>query len=278
MAKPIRLLVYRRLAAGLGLTALAAALIFVHGALRVALQPAGLYTGLVLYALVIALTLFNARKKLPFLPLLRASTWMQFHIYAGWLTVLVFLLHTNWRWPHGTMEQILEVLFILVVLSGVFGLLISRWLPARMTRSGEPIVYERIPALRLQLREHVETRVRHGEKTTDSSSLADFYVRHLRAYLDRKPGWWLPLAGSDPLLLQVQRELQALQRYLNPDEQAIARELAECIEAKRDLDYQYAGNRLLKLWLFVHIPLTYSLIILGLVHGLIAVRYTVGWF
>ncbi|HXC01353.1 MAG TPA: hypothetical protein VNU49_01790 [Opitutaceae bacterium] len=278
MAKPIRPLIYRRLAAGLGLAVFAAALIFLHGVLRVALQPAGLDTGLILYALIVALTLFNARKKFPFLPLLRASTWMQFHVYTGWLAVLVFLLHTNWSWPHGTMEQILEVLFILVALSGVFGLLISRWLPARMTRSGEPIIYERIPALRIQLREHVEARVRHGEETTASSSLSDFYVRHLRAYLNRKPGWWLALAGVDPMLLQVRTELQALERYLNPDEQAIARELEECIEAKRDLDYQYAGNRLLKLWLFVHIPLSYSLIILGLVHGCLAIRYTIGWF
>jgi hypothetical protein len=278
MAKPVRLLLYRRLAAGLGLATFAAALIFLHGILRVAMLPAGLYTGAILYALVIVLTLFNARKKFPFLPLWRASTWMQFHIYTGWLTVLVFLLHTNWSWPHGTMEQILEVLFILVALSGVFGLLISRWLPSRMTRSGEPIVYERIPALRLQLREHVEARVRHGEETTASSSLSDFYVAHLRAYLDRKPGWWLALTGVDPVLLQVHNELKALQRYLNPDEQAIARELDDCLEAKRDLDYQYAGNRLLKLWLFVHIPLTYSLIILGLVHGCLALRYTIGWF
>jgi hypothetical protein len=278
MAKPVRLLIYRRLAAGLGLAVLAAALIFLHRMLRVALQPAGLYTGLVLYALVVALTLFNARKKLPFLPLLRASTWMQFHIYTGWLTVLVFLLHTNWRWPHGTMEQILEGLFMAVAVSGVFGLLISRWLPARMTRSGEPVIYERIPALRLRLRAHVEARVRHGEETTGSSSLFDFYVGHLRTYLVRKPGWWLALAGTDPMLLRVRSELQALERYLNPDEQVIARELEECIEAKRDLDYQYAGNRLLKLWLFVHIPLTYSLIILGLVHGCLAIRYTAGWF
>jgi hypothetical protein len=278
MAKPLRIFIYRRLAAGLGLAAFAAMLIFLHGMLRVALRPADLWTGVILYALVVALTLFNARKKLPFLPLLRASTWMQFHIYTGWLTVLVFLLHTNWSWPHGTMEQILEVLFALVALSGIFGLLISRWLPARITRSGEPIIYERIPALRLQLRAHVEARVRHSEETTASSSLSDFYVRHLRAYLDRKPGWWLALAGVDPRLLRVRSELKALQRYLNPDELALARELEECIEAKRDLDYQYAGNRLLKLWLFVHIPLTYSLIILGLVHGFLAVRYTTGWF
>ncbi|HTQ30392.1 MAG TPA: hypothetical protein VMI53_04210 [Opitutaceae bacterium] len=278
MAKPVRLLISRWLAAGLGLAVFATALIFLHGMLRIALQPAGLYSGLILYALVIVLTLFNARKKLPFLPLLRASTWMRFHLYTGWLTVLIFLLHTNWRWPQGTMEQILEVLFVLVALSGVFGLLITRWLPARMTRSGDPIIYERIPALRLQLREHVEARVRQCEETTASSSLSDFYVRHLQTYLDRKPGWWLPLVGSDRMLLRVRRESQALQRYLNTDEQAVARELDECIEAKRDLDYQYAGNRLLKLWLFVHIPLTYSLIILGLIHGFIAVRYTTGWF
>ena len=44
-----------------------------------------MYTGWLLLALVLGLTFFNARKKLPFLPLLSASTWLQAHIYLGWL-------------------------------------------------------------------------------------------------------------------------------------------------------------------------------------------------
>ena len=43
-------------------------------------------TGWILFALILALTFYNGRKKLPFLPLLSSETWLQFHIYAGLLT------------------------------------------------------------------------------------------------------------------------------------------------------------------------------------------------
>ena len=39
----------------------------------------------------------------------------------------------------------------LVVASGAFGLWLSRWLPPRLTRSGESLVFERIPMLRHRL-------------------------------------------------------------------------------------------------------------------------------
>ena len=66
---------------------------------RVALRPVAMYTGWLLLVLLLGLTFFNARKKLPFIPLFSASTWLQVHIYAGWLACFVFLLHTGGRLP-----------------------------------------------------------------------------------------------------------------------------------------------------------------------------------
>lgn len=68
-------------------------------------------------------------------------------------------------------------------------------------------------------------------------------------------------------------ELKTLDRYLNEQEKAIADEIRDWIETKQNLDFQYAAQRLLKLWLFVHIPVTYSLILLGAVHGIVAMLY-----
>ena len=62
-----------------------------------------------------------------------------------------------------------------------------------------------------------------------------------------------------------------------PREKEVAAELREWIEAKRNLDTQLFGQRLLKLWLFIHIPASFSLLLLGLVHGLIALRYASGF-
>ncbi len=264
--RPLRLW----LAAGLA----AVAVVGAHHVLRATLRPAALWTGGILYALVLGLALFNGRKKLPFLPLARASTWLQIHVWAGWLSLLVFLLHTSWHWPHGRLEQMVGAVFVLTAASGVFGWHLSRLLPPRLTRSGEPLTYERVPEFRQAIRRQVEELVRAAEKKTESSTLGDFYLEHLSAYLDRQPYLLSPLRGGGRAHHAIMARLEAIERYLHPDERADAARLREWIEAKRNLDIQYAGQRLLRLWLFVHIPATYALLLLGAVHGWIAFSYS----
>ena len=86
------------------LVALAAAVALAAFACRIfdtALLPTPIYTGILLLAILLLLTLFNARKKLPFMPVFRASTWMQIHIYVGLFSVVVFLIHIGFAFPNG---------------------------------------------------------------------------------------------------------------------------------------------------------------------------------
>jgi len=241
---------------------------------RNALRPVGLLTGWLLLALLLGLVFFNARKKLPFLPLLSASTWLQFHVYAGWLTVLVFLLHTGARRPGAPLEWLLWLAFVLVAASGAFGLWLSRWLPPRLARSGESLVYERMPMLRRQLETEASALVRQAETETKSTTLADFYLRLLAPYFARHPALLAPLTGDDAAHHHVTRELAALRRFLNQQEMVFVDQLGELLEAKRNLDFQLAGQRLLKLWLFVHIPLTYGLLVLVGAHVWLVLHYS----
>jgi hypothetical protein len=239
-----------------------------------ALRPVAVYTGWLLLALVLGLTFFNARKKLPFLPLFSASTWMQGHIYLGWLTCFVFLLHTGARLPTGRLEGLLAAVFAVVAASGAFGLWLSRWLPPRLVRSGESLVYERIPALRHRLVEEAREVVRRAETETQSSTLPDLHLRVLHGYFQRVPPLLAPISGDDPEFHRVRQELESTRRYLSEPEENLARTLADLIEAKRNLDTQLAGQRLLKLWLFVHIPLSYGLLVLGAAHVWLVLNYS----
>jgi hypothetical protein len=254
----------------LGVSALTAALSHL---LEISLHPAAIYTGGLLLALVLALTLFNARKKLPFLPLGNAATWLQIHIYVGLFSLVVFLLHIHFRAPHGWLQGALAFVFCLVAFSGVFGLYISRSLPPRMTRSGEPLIYERIPAYRLKVKSAIEDLVRKAEAETDSSTLGNYYVAHLREFVDHVPAAPSALLNPERALHGILAGMTALNRYLNPQEKEIAGEIGDWIETKQNLDFQYASQRLLKLWLFIHIPATYALILLALVHGYTATIY-----
>ncbi|MEO5855941.1 MAG: hypothetical protein ABIR21_07810 [Chthoniobacterales bacterium] len=270
-------LVVRRIWFLSALLLLSLAFAFFWSVLRAALRPTAIYTGALLLTLVLALALFNARKKLPFLPLLRAATWLQIHIYAGWFCLVLFLLHIQFRLPGGAFEITLALVFAIVVLSGFFGLYLSRQLPSRMARSGEPLLYERIPAFRLQIQKEVEALVREAERETESSTLGNFYVEYLRDFFSSRAHVFTALGNPDRKWHALLAETKGLDRYLNERERAIASEIRDWIETKQNLDFQDASQRLLKLWLFVHIPFTYSLIILGVVHGIVAMLHVGRW-
>ena len=72
---------------------------------------------------------------------------------------------------------------------------------------------------------------------------------------------------------QAQFSSWLLDHPLKTDTTELRREVQEWIEAKENLDFQESSMRLLKGWLFVHIPLTYSLILLGIAHGVIVLMY-----
>ncbi|MEJ1973430.1 MAG: hypothetical protein WDM96_13495 [Lacunisphaera sp.] len=125
---------------------------------RTALRPVGMYTGALLLALIMGLLLFNARKKLPFFPAAEGEHLAAGARLRGWLTVLVYGLHVGFRWPSGRLGMMLAGLFWFVTASGVVGLWLSRWLPPRLARSGESLIYERIPLLRHRLQTEARRR------------------------------------------------------------------------------------------------------------------------
>ena len=161
----------RRWMLSLTTLALVLALALAWGLLSNALRPVGLYTGWLLLGLVLLLTFFNARKKLPFLPILNASTWLQIHVYAGWITCFVFVLHTGARLPGGRLEFLLWLCFIVVAASGISGLWLSRWLPPRLARSGESLIYEQIPLLRHRLETEAKALVHQANLVIGSTTV-----------------------------------------------------------------------------------------------------------
>ena len=252
--------------------------------LNIALRQAALWSGLTLFGVLLFLTAFNARKKLPFLPLLKASAWMRVHNYAGWFAIGLFLLHIHPRVPpahvfgvpRGLLELWLAALFLAVNASGIIGLVLSRLLPPRLARHGEEVLFERLPALRRQLSAQVERLMLDSVAQTQSSTLADFYLTRLKTFFDRPSDVLWHLLGSDGPLQARLAGLAALDRFFNDKERVIAATLAEQIRAKDNLDFHFACQGLLKTWLFVHIPLAYSLILVALVHGFLAWSFTHG--
>jgi hypothetical protein len=227
-------------------------------------------TGYMLLAAVLFLALYNVRKKLPFLPLGSAAAWLQWHLYVGMGTVGVFGLHAGVSWPRGALDAVLAAVYLLTVASGLVGLYFTRAIPAQLARLGDEIIYERIPAFRRQVRQQVGEVVLESVAASGATTLADFYTGRLYDYFGRPRGWHYFVRPTTARRRALMREMHDLRRYLSEPEQAGCERLFSLVRRKDDLDFHDARQRLLKLWLFAHIGLTYTLVLLALVHGLLA--------
>ena len=225
---------------------------------------------------VILLASYNLRKKLPFLPLVDSSTWLQVHVYGGLVTAFVFALHTSFRLPNGVLETGLWLLFVTVAASGLLGIALSRLLPSRLRRHGERIIYERIPTFRAELADEVGALATRSVTETGSNTISQYYVTRLLPYFRQPRNVLAHVIGYNEPMLRMRREIKSLERYLNPQGKEILGEIEARIIAKNNLDYQYALQLVLKAWLFLHIPLTYSLIVVAAVHGVLAYAFIDG--
>ncbi len=230
------------------------------------LRDTAYLSGWILLTLTLFLTLYNARKKLTYPPLVRASTWLHFHAYGGMLSLVAFLVHLRFQWPNGRIEVVLATLFVAVAGSGIVGLFLSRAVPPRLAVRGEEVIFERIPVFRRKLREQAEQLVVDCVEVAHASTLADFYTERLADFFAGPRHFWRHLAQSSRRSRGLLAELASLDRYLGDREREAAKELAGLIEAKDSLDYHHALQGTLKGWLFVHIPLTYAMLVFIVVH------------
>ncbi len=244
----------------------AAGLLAWHTAHYVALYNPAFLTGWLLLAVIFLLTLYNGRKKLPMLPMGTAAAWLQWHLYLGLLAIFIFALHIDWTLPSGILEGFLALFFIVVAGSGVVGIYLSRKFARMLTRRTEEVVLERIPQFIATLRAQAEDLALKSAVETGSSTIADFYGSRLSSYFAAPRNFRLHLQGSHRASFALMTDLDDMTRYLNDQETVYLEELRLLVERKDQLDYAYALQSTLKAWLFVHLPVTYGLILLTLLH------------
>ena len=234
--------------------------------LSITLHRTAMVSGWTLFLLVVVLTAYNLRKRITFLPLGRSSTWLQVHIFVGLLSIAVFGMHIGWRIPNGVLEVALAGVFLTVALSGIVGLGISRVFPRRLSERGEEVFYARIPRVLHRIRTAVEQEVLACLREDDSTAVPEFYSEHLRPFFERHHHFWNHLIKSRRSELKLLRRMDAYTRYLNSHEKQAIEAIKDYVKVKSDLDFHFAHQKILKTWLFVHVPLSYSLVVMAIFH------------
>jgi hypothetical protein len=237
--------------------------------LRQNLERDSFASGYIMLAAIVFLSAYNLRKRLPAISWLGSSSrWMQLHIYVALGSFVMFVSHVGLEIPHGILERCLAAAYLVVFGSGLVGLYWSRSIPSRLTAVGEQVVFEHIPMLRRQVAGQVRALL--FEQSGGSAVLGRYYLRRLARFFERaRPVYYL-VHPSGTERRAILSEIEDLDRYLAPAHRETGRKLAEFVRRKDDLDYHFALQGRLKIWLFLHIGLTYSLLILGMTHGIAA--------
>ncbi len=237
--------------------------------LRSSLRNPAWVTGFMLMGSLWFLVAYNLRKRLAFLPRLGTSAaWMQAHICVAFVSIAIFVAHAGFGIPNGSFERLLATLYVIVAGSGVYGLYITRTVPKKLTALNHEVIFEQIPLLRRRLVERARQLIRESARSTDV--LARFYVNRLIHFLERPRSLAWQVSPSPRRSRQLVLEIQGLDRYLSESDRQTSRQLAQIVRDKEDLDYHRAMQGRLKVWLFMHVGLTYGLMLTAMLHGVMA--------
>lgn len=257
--RPVRLSV----AVALGLLALAA--LWVHE--RSAPRRLVIHSGLLLAGLVLICAAYGVRRRLPLTRWTQLATWFSLHLWAGWLALAAYVVHAGVAWPTGRLEQALALVFAGVAGSGLVGLWLSRRLPGRLGLRGEELLGALIPGACEALRREAEACL-EGDPAPRQVAL---YQDRLAALMARPRPRWGHVLGVGPTVAErrLLAEIDAV-AGASPSGPAPASPLGRVVARKLDLDYQLSLQRALRGWLLIHVPLTGSLVLIGTLHGLLA--------
>ncbi len=187
-----------------------------------------------------------------------AQSWLQFHIYGGTLFILLVLMHTGFRPPAGILGWSMWLLSMWLVLSGLLGIVLQRWIPALLA-SGltTEVLYDRIPELVASIGEQAVVLT-----ATCDQAVRDFYERSLSA----------SMAGPQPRLIYYlditggiqsrTRQFDHIRNFLSAGEVKKLNHLETLFRAKLEMDAHYTLQRTLRWWLYGHVPASVVLIAL----------------
>lgn len=265
-------LLSRNTAINLAVASVAFALFFFENARRdIALHKVQFFSGWSLFACITVMMLLGWRKKVVILPFGRVRFWLLVHYYVGFLTIAVFVVHTRFELPGSLLHWLLWGLLMFVTLSGLAGAIMSKILPPRLEAQGERMLFDRIPLFRAQLAEQAEAIARESVQDGNTRSIARLYIDTLSDFFVGPRNILAHLVASKVPQARLVGQLSAIERYLDEPGKARLQKMRDLIEAKSNLDFHYSNGGLLRIWLFVHVPATYALLVAIAVH--VALEY-----
>jgi hypothetical protein len=209
--------------------------------------------------------------------------WRKIHIFIGYLLIAVFLSHSDFSLPDTAFEWALWAGVMLVMLSGIFGGYLN-W-----SSEAKGLIDARVGADRIRIRLSEIARDAHDLVATldppaqiglplppYNAWIADLYTNHLREFFAGPRHVWPHLIGSQKPLKFLTNEIENLSRFVDGESQEKLSAIQDLVIEKDRLDAARVHFALSKAWLFVHVPATYALIVLVLLHIVVVYSFSSG--
>jgi hypothetical protein len=213
-----------------------------------------------------------------------AMRWRKLHIFLGYLLIAVFISHSDVSLPDTGFEWALWTGFVLVTLSGIFGAYLAWSLKAK-GRIDEGVSYDRIPTLRADLARDVRAAVDETDPAAAQIPLPgiphdawimDLYANHLRDFFEGPRNFTAHLIGSQRPLKRLTDEIDNLSSYVDQQSREKLVAIKTLVVEKDRLDFARVYLGLTKGWLFVHVPVTYALTVLTVLHVIVVYAFSSG--
>lgn len=237
------------------------------------LANASFFTGSTLLGVILLLVLLGVRRRIPVLPLGSVSVWTQIHLYAGIFSAGVYVMHVPDLVAAGIFECGLSIVFLVVTASGFYGIYASRTLPKRLTAVKGQHRFDCVAWHRDQIAEKGRELLDELNEKTGVRVLGSFYTNYLNPFFNSPPSLAQVLVPSSVRRRRLLSGLTELHRYLESEGRTTAGRFAALVRRRDDLDYQYALQLRLRLWLVIHCIFSVALVVGGLVHAVMAWRF-----
>ncbi len=212
-----------------------------------------------------------------------AMRWRKIHIFLGYLLIAAFISHSDFSLPDTGFEWALWAGFVMVTLSGIFGAYLAWSLKAK-GRIDEGVSYDRIPTLRTELARDVAAVAETDLASTQialpglphDAWIIDLYTNYLRDFFQGPRNFTAHLIGSQRPLKRLTDEIDDLSRYVDQLSKEKLAAIKNLVVEKDRLDFARVYLGLTRGWLFVHVPVTYGLIVLTVLHVLVVYAFSSG--
>lgn len=234
-------------------------------------SPLGILLGIASLVLIVLLILFGWRKRAYKSNLGTLDGWLQAHLYFGVVALPLVLLHAGFLF-RDKLATAAFVVLALVVGTGLLGSLLYRTLPHRLTQVEHKISLGEVSNQLNGLREGM-AQIAGGR----SAAFQRLYEKIEKGALPPSLASWRLLFSAGHAPEGEEARWRSLLSLVEEGEREPLRQLLVLARQQRELHHrlrlQLRYRNWLVAWLLVHVPLSFLLLLLALLHAAVAFYY-----